>query len=485
MDAARLLFGLRERVDRRAYVTWGIALATAKFLLDTGIVYAFTGHLWSPLGYVIPSITLRQAAEGPAPQVMLVVQCLGALPFLWIGLSMSIRRAADSSLSPWVGALFVVPVVNYAMIAVLACVPTRPEPPRSKGEAPPLPPYRRAAELPAPPLGPPRIPSRLTAALGGVLAGLVIGVAMLWVCALGLGVYGVTLFFVTPFAMGVASSVLFNRRVTRGLGETLVVAAAAVMLAGSSMLLFAIEGLVCLVMAAPLGFAVALAGAACAWEILRRRPSGAIAPMILLALPGFALGEARLAAPALREVTTAIEVDAPPERVWPAVIAFGEIGQPPEWFFRLGVAYPTSARIDGAGVGAVRRCEFSTGAFVEPITGWAPPSKLAFDVVSQPPSLTEWSPYRDIRPPHLEGYMVSRSGEFDLTRLPGGRTRLEGTTRYTLAIYPGGYWRPFAEAILHAIHRRVLGHIKALTESAAPPGAGKGAGDSGGKADRR
>ena len=59
--------------------------------------------------------------------------------------------------------------------------------------------------------------------------------------------------------------------------------------------------------------------------------------------------------------------------------------------------------------------------------------------------------------------MVSRRGEFRLTALPEGRTRLEGSTFYTLAIYPEMYWVGWSEALLHAIHHRVLSHIKALS----------------------
>lgn len=116
----------------------------------------------------------------------------------------------------------------------------------------------------------------------------------------------------------------------------------------------------------------------------------------------------------------------------------------------------------------MRRCEFSTGDFVEPITVWSPPRRLAFDVTAQPPSMTELSFYRSVVAPHLRGTMVSEGGEFDLARLPDGSTRLEGTTHYTLAMYPEAYWRPFAEALLHAIHRRVLRHVKALSEADRP-----------------
>src|SRR5215831_7009351 len=95
-----LLAGLRAPVPRRPYIAWGLGLAVAKFLIDSAIVYGFTRHLWSPLGYVVPSLVLRNDAVGSAPEMMQVLLVVLALPFLWIGLSMSVRRAADAGRSP-------------------------------------------------------------------------------------------------------------------------------------------------------------------------------------------------------------------------------------------------------------------------------------------------------------------------------------------------------------------------------------------------
>ena len=48
--------------------------------------------------------------------------------------------------------------------------------------------------------------------------------------------------------------------------------------------------------------------------------------------------------------------------------------------------------------------------------------------------------------------------------LPGGRTRLEGTTWYRHHIWPADYWRIWSDWILHSIHQRVLQHVKRLSE---------------------
>jgi hypothetical protein len=167
---------------------------------------------------------------------------------------------------------------------------------------------------------------------------------------------------------------------------------------------------------------------------------------------------------ALHVVESSIEIAAAPMIVWPRVIEFQPLPPPGEFIFRLGVAAPMRAHIDGAGVGAVRQCVFSTGAFVEPITRWEPGLTLDFDVTASPPPMTEWSPYKNVHPPHLDGFLRARRGEFRLVALGNGRTRLEGRTWYEIEMGPEGYWQLWSDYLIHRIHMRVLEHIKRESE---------------------
>ncbi len=455
-----LWFGLALRVNQRDYVVSGALLMALKYALDNAIVYGFTGRVWPPWAYLVPSLSMRHGhrAALATPTAAYALLGFAALPFLWVGLSMSVRRAADAGKSPWLGLGFLLPVLNYIVILALSLLPSKSE----ARWAPPATPFRPAPEVPvAPPLD-----AGLARSVQAVLAGVILGGAMTAFSVYALRSYGAALFFASPFAMGAVSALIFNRPTLRTLRATLGVAAITVFAAGVSLLLFAVEGIICLVMALPIALTLGLIGAGVAWAILRfgnARSSTAVA-CFFIGLPGIAGLESAVAQPTLREVMTSIEVNAPPEAVWRNVVSFSELPPPPEWAFRLGVAYPMRARIVGEGVGAVRYCEFSTGPFVEPITRWEAPRRLSFDVRSQPPSMSELSPYRHVNAPHLEGYMVSRRGEFRLTPLPGGRTRLEGSTWYTLAIFPEGYWVVPAELLLHGIHGRVLRHIKDLSE---------------------
>ncbi|HEY8240256.1 MAG TPA: hypothetical protein VIH35_02365, partial [Kiritimatiellia bacterium] len=187
---------------------------------------------------------------------------------------------------------------------------------------------------------------------------------------------------------------------------------------------------------------------------------------MLLVLPALMGAEERAhVAPALHSVTTCVDVRAPPESVWRNVVSFPEITTEPEWLFRQGISCPMRARIEGRGIGAIRYCEFTTGAFVEPITAWDEPRRLAFDVTENPLPMREWSPYGDVHPPHLDGFMQSKKGQFELVPLADGGTRLVGTTWYSHGLWPSTYWKWWSDAIIHRIHLRVLHHIKDVAEA--------------------
>ena len=150
--------------------------------------------------------------------------------------------------------------------------------------------------------------------------------------------------------------------------------------------------------------------------------------------------------------------------MWRHVVSFSELPEPTDWLFRTGIAYPMRATIDGTGPGAVRRCTFSTGAFIEPIEVWDEPRVLGFSVEQNPPPMEEWSPWGAFDAPHLHGFFTAHRGEFALEPTPDGGTLLRGTTWYRHEIWPVWYWRIWSDWIIHRIHLRVLRHVARLAE---------------------
>ena len=184
----------------------------------------------------------------------------------------------------------------------------------------------------------------------------------------------------------------------------------------------------------------------------------------ILVLPLWAGGESLWMNSREYMVCTAVEINAPAAVVWENVLTFPDLPKERAWYFNWGIACPERARIVGQGPGAIRYCEFTTGAFTEPITAWDPPHRLAFEVTEQPDPLIELSPYRHIHPPHLNGNLRSTHGEFRLSELSPGRTLLEGRTWYKFEMFPQWYWTMWSDTLIHGIHERVLVHIKRLAE---------------------
>lgn len=446
----RLWFGVSERVGPAAYAASGFGLMLLKYGVEAGVIWFCTERIYWPWDFVNPVLSARAEFLGPAPQWLAWVWFLWTLPFLWIAVSMSVRRMADAGNSPWLGMAVLIPVLNLVFMLVMCFERSEPGEhwnleSRAPGDA-----------------------ARATSAALAVGVSLVVGGIMLWVSVYLLATYGSSLFLGTPLVMGATAAYLINRGHARSWGSSIFVGLAAVLLAGVALLLFALEGVICVAMAVPLMLPLGIMGGAIGKAIAdaTRRPPLELAAVVLL-LPVLAGGESLLFRSTEYVVLTAVEIDAPAAVVWDRVVEFPDLPEAKEWYFRLGIACPERARIVGQGPGATRYCEFTTGAFVEPITHWEAPRRLAFDVTRQPAPMFELSPYRHVHPPHLDHHLRSTRGEFLLIPLGPGRTRLEGRTWYTFEMFPQPYWTLWSDLFIHRIHARVLTHIKDLSEERA------------------
>tara|TARA_R110002072_G_scaffold37582_8_gene109760 strand:+ start:939 stop:1880 length:942 start_codon:yes stop_codon:yes gene_type:complete len=293
---------------------------------------------------------------------------------------------------------------------------------------------------------------------------LIAGILTIW-GIYGIGEYGMALFILTPFFIGASSVLLYGRKKNLTKGEAYSIAFTTLGLFALGLLVFAIEGVICIAMSAPLALLFTWIGALIGLNINNKKPESSSVTLLLIiaAIPLTAFVEKDVELD-LISVTTSIEINATPETVWKNVIEFPDLKEPTEFLFNAGISYPTSAEIDGIGIGAVRHCNFTTGSFVEPITVWDKPNLLKFDVEESPSPMTELN-FWDIDAPHLHDFFLSRKGQFRLTELPNGNTLLEGTTWYTHKIKPSFYWQLWSNHIVHQIHQRVLVHIKDNSEN--------------------
>ncbi len=450
------LWRWRGTVDRGTYLFVGVAGFAIKHNIDRVIATAVFGRRFSPLNYWIPPVeALRIDLLSTAEAKFLGTLAAIAVPFIWVGLAMTLRRLRSAGLPLWLVILFFMPIINLAFFLILSLIPARDGAgPVNAGGASTM-----GSLIPRDALG--------SSAMAVVLTGLV-GALMTYAGVQKLGTYGWGIFVALPFCFGLLSVVIYSYHQPRSLGSCLAVSIMSVGMVALALFAFAIEGFVCIIMAVPIATPLALFGGFVGFLSQRHRAISGQIPstmlLMLLAPLGVMTSESVNPAEAYRtSVQTSIRIDAPAERVWSHLIAFPDVVEAPMGLFRFGISYPIHADIRGEGTGALRECLFSTGTFVERVTVWEEGKRMGFTVVSAPEGMREWSPY-DIHPRHLHGYFVPESAEFRLTANPDGSTQLEGISWYRNSMWPSAYWRLWSDAILHQVHMRVFEHIKTLSE---------------------
>ena len=266
------------------------------------------------------------------------------------------------------------------------------------------------------------------------------------------GVLAVPSFLLLPFIVGLVAA-WFYRRLDRSIAITFLdalwvslvgVAAAAIVLR---------EGVVCLIIVFPALYLLVAAGL-----LLGRlwfRPNYtklqlALFPLLLLVT----VTDAFYGSGECAVVTDEILVQATPDQVWPHVLAFPDIPEPPDyWIFRLGLPYPTQTTNGGNFVGADRQCMFSNGIVIqENVAEFVPREKLTFDIVEQPTH------------PEAYGHITLHRGQFLLRDNHDGTTTLFGSSWYTLHVRPVWYFDIWTRDMTRAVHLRVMNHVRRLAE---------------------
>ncbi|HEY2509374.1 MAG TPA: DUF805 domain-containing protein [Polyangiaceae bacterium] len=468
------MLSLDVPIARPRFLLWAVVLTALKIGLDALFSRVFH-QPFSLLFYVSPllgPLTILPSGQGwagapHAASAYFLVLVGTALPFIMVGVALTIRRLRDAGLPAGLALFFFVPFVKFLFFAVLAAMPTRNGRRQvAVDEAGPF----RSAEVDLGPVASVRDPRkrRALAFLLGTLAGDGVALTAMGVSVGLLGDYGAPLMIATPAVAGFVATFVYARVHRASAGGAFLVTFFTFVLGVVALALSAIEGFGCLFMFAPLFFVEALVGSFLAYTFTRTLREAPLAPLVsgMFVLPATFLANG--AQPAANEGSRMVEseviVHAPPDAVWKRVVSFPPLPPPTEAIFKTGIAAPLAATIDGEGVGAVRRCEFTTGAFVEPINVWEPGHRLGFAVTSQPDPMREWTLYPGPRPPHLDGYLRSTRGEFLLDPQPDGSTRLVGRTWYQVKMAPEGYWRFWSDRIIHAIHLRVLKHVAGLAE---------------------
>ena len=302
------------RVGRKHYLTTGLILFVLKHNIDRALA-AFAGYSWSPFSYWVfmgpDGIESLNSAGAMFYNLLILV----AIPFMWIGTVLTLRRLRDAGWPLWLVILFFVPFLNVIFFVVLVAAPSR----EQVDDGPKL----------GSPIGRLIPQSELGSAALGIALTVLLAVIEIVISTNGLGNYGWGLFVGIPFFLGLNSTMIYGFHYPRSLGRCLLVSLFSVGLVGAALLGFAIEGVICLAMALPLAIPLALFGGLIGYVLQKRvyqTNTLRVASAVCLLMPGLILVEYGIGeTPPLYEVKTSVVIKSDLQSVWTHVVTFSQL----------------------------------------------------------------------------------------------------------------------------------------------------------------
>ena len=443
------LFSFLGRMRPRPYLLSSLAVFFSQHLITILVIAAEGGLLGAAAKdwqfYLMPLQTL--AKHSGASALTLLSALTGLLIACWALAALAFRRAADAEASGWIAAFAIAPVVQIATIGLLSAMPSR----AVAGDAGVM--TRRG------PLG-------WATAAQGLFLGVAVTLFAVATGALLFGSYGFGIFVASPFTIGATTGYFANRRADLSPLGTAELAAGAIFLGGIALLTAALEGLICILMAAPLAMVAALVGGMLgrAIALYSRRPARQGLSVVALLPVIFAL-ETSLPTAVPFDTLSRVQIGAPPPAVWKVLVRTDLSEEPVALAFRLGLAYPVRGEVLGEGIGSIRLGVFSTGVALERVTEWIPNRKLSFILLNEVPAMRELSPYAKVHAPHVVGYFRTTNTSFELLDREDGNTEGIERTSHVLSLEPVLYWLPLARWVVHENNARVLAHIKRRAEA--------------------
>ena len=269
-----------------------------------------------------------------------------------------------------------------------------------------------------------------------------------------------------PVVMGVLAVLLQDEEPTWSSASFLGWIPTLLVLVGSGLLLW--EGLICIIIWAPIALLCASAGGLVGKGVrrlgVRRRPLGLVAVVLPVV---FAPIEQRFE-PSVqtRAVHDAIEIEASAEAVWREIREVPPI-QPAEldgsFAYRIGFPRPIEARLEGEGVGAVRHATFEGGVtFVERVTAWDEGQALGFTIDASAVPSTTFDQHVAVG----GRYFDVLTGRYEIERVGPGRVVLHLTSEQRLSTRFNPYTRIWTDRFMSDIQSTILRVIRDRAERA-------------------
>jgi hypothetical protein len=154
----------------------------------------------------------------------------------------------------------------------------------------------------------------------------------------------------------------------------------------------------------------------------------------------------------LEEVTTRMQLPAPPEQVWASLRFYEEVPSRPGALLRIALPAPVRSEGEKTRAGGTVRCVYEGGYVFKRTTVAHPPDVLRFEVTEQRLG--------------LERCLSLGDGVYEIRAVPSG-SEVALTTQYRGHLRPRALFRRLERRLAHEIHGHILAGMRTALEAAA------------------
>jgi hypothetical protein len=239
---------------------------------------------------------------------------------------------------------------------------------------------------------------------------------------------------------------------------------------GATMLAL-LEGMICVMMFAPLAMVLASVGGllgGLAARLIRSDRAKRFTVACVMALPLVTAPWEKQVLYRLdeREVENVVDIKASPEVIWSNIRSVRTIRPdevPTSWSHRIGFPNPVEATLSHEGIGGVRNATFEGGLyFLETVDVWEPEHRLAFTIAAQTDLIPSTTLDEHVR---VGGpYFDVLRGEYRLEPIGNGTIRLHLSSRHRISTDFNWYAHLWTDAVMSDLQRRILFVIRQRCE---------------------
>lgn len=261
--------------------------------------------------------------------------------------------------------------------------------------------------------------------------------------------YGVTMFMVLPVATGLVTACF-----VRPLSAAMLTVVISLLLCFVALLFLGLEGIVCIIMAAPLILVGALLGAliGAGLCLLARKYWGQRSSLLVLPIlatssvfGGGQVENSLEATARVEEVATTRILEAGINEVWAALVTVDEVSAKKPLLLQIGLPVPRNCTLDRPGVGGRRICSCDSGIIEEEVTAWDPPHRIEMRIIRSTLPGRHWLRFR--------------SASYTIEPITPQTTRATRTTTISSVLRPTWYWRFFEACGVESEHRYLFDSV--------------------------